>query len=74
MIIYYTGTPSRFNTTWNNYKIDVAATPFPAKFAYNLAKGFEDLSGKFVDVTSLRIAKSTHNTNEIYHIMIDLGR
>lgn len=74
MIIYYTGKPSRFNTTWNNYKIDAAATPFPAKFAFDVAKGFEDLSGKFVDVTSLRIAKSTHDSIEIFHIMVDLSR
>jgi hypothetical protein len=74
MIIYYTGTPNRFNATWNNYKIDAAATPFPPKFTYNISKGFEDLSGKFVNVTSLRIAKSTHDSIEIFHIMVDLSR
>lgn len=74
MIVYYTGTPAGFDKTWGDYKSDVASTTFTAKFTFDTVKGFEDLAGKFSNVSSLRIAKSTHQSAEVFHVMIDLSR
>jgi hypothetical protein len=74
MIIYFKGTPTDFDTTWNSYKDDVAACSFPTNFTFNTTIKFEDLSSKFEDINHLRIAKTTHGINvEMFHIMIDLS-
>lgn len=74
MIIYFKGTTTDFDTTWDSYKQDVSACSFPANFALDTTKNFEDLSSKFDDINHLRIAKTTHKTNvEMFHIMIDLS-
>lgn len=74
MIIYYKGTPTHFDRTWNSYKADVSACSFPTNFKFNTTTNFEDLSTKFDDINHLRIAKSTHGKNvEMFHIIIDLS-
>lgn len=74
MIIYFKGKPTAFETIWNSYKKDFAASSFPKKFTLDTTKNYEDLSSKFDDINHLRIAKTTHGTNvEMFHIMIDLS-
>lgn len=74
MIIYYTGGPKGFNKVWKDYKDDAAGAAFPAQYAFDKTKGYEDLSSDYSNVASIKIAKSTHGSRQIYHIMIDLSR
>ncbi|MFD1604778.1 hypothetical protein ACFSJW_15315 [Flavobacterium artemisiae] len=74
MLIYYTGKTADFDKTWENYKNDASATSFAKQYKFNTVKGYEDLSAKFQNINTLKIAKSFHGKTEYFHLMIDLSR
>ncbi|MBB4804570.1 hypothetical protein HNP37_004667 [Flavobacterium nitrogenifigens] len=74
MIIYYTGTAVGFDKTWESYKDDASLTSFTKDFEFDAARGYVDLTAKFPNTKSMRIAKSFHGDREFFHLFIDLSR
>lgn len=74
IIVYYKGPQGNFDSTWESYKDDIINCPYDTRWQVDKAKGFEDSSKKFSNVTAFRIAKSYHGTQKsVYHLMIDLS-
>jgi hypothetical protein len=74
ILIYYTGKTTNFDKTWKSYKEDAAATSFTKQYQFDSNKGYEDLSPKFPNINTLRVAKSFQGSTEYFHLMIDLSR
>jgi hypothetical protein len=73
ILVYSTGDASDFEKKWLNYQSHVSTSAYPKDFQYDSAIGFVDLSGEFTNAANMKIAKSSHQKYELYHIMLNIG-
>ncbi len=74
ILVYHLGEPSDFESAWTNYQTHVSTGIYPSEFQYDPVAGFVDLSGGFINVANMKIAKTNHQKYELFHIMLNIGK
>jgi hypothetical protein len=72
IVVYYTGPKLNFDSTWESYKEVVKNIAYTTKWKID-AIGFTSLEHLFTNVENIKIAKTKHERNELFHVMIDLS-
>jgi hypothetical protein len=77
ILIYYIGSKSNYENTWNCYCEDFFSSNFDSKCIPNKNRGFENLSDMFIDTRDMKIAKTFHGPSDkitYFHIMLNLSK
>lgn len=74
IVVYHSGMKENLATAWNKYRRDVLNISYPADFAIDSVKGFEDISTG-LGSDDIMLAGKTHlgTTYTMFHLMIALG-
>ncbi|MBQ4818889.1 hypothetical protein [Aquimarina sp. MMG016] len=73
VLIFFKGRNGYDQRVWDGYLGEVENTNFPKQLAIDKTKLTEDLSNKFKNIKSIKVARTFHkNGSKIYHLMADL--